>query len=86
MNEAFFAWSAGDVEGLEKIMLESVTRPEYEPLHQNLFIDRNHRMTAKLRQYLQGSGASLVIVGSGHLVGDEGILALVARDHAVEQM
>lgn len=86
MNQAFFAWSAGDVEGLEKIMLSSVTRPEYEPLHQNLFIDRNHRMTAKLRQYLQGSGASLVIVGSGHLVGDEGILALVARDHAVEQM
>lgn len=86
MNQAFFAWSAGDVEGLEKIMLSSVTRPEYEPLHQKLFVDRNHRMTAKLRQYLQGSGSSLLIVGSGHLVGDEGILALVARDHSVEQL
>ena len=86
MEQAFFAWSAGDVDALEELMLSSVTRPEYEPLHQKLFVERNHRMTAKVRQYLQGSGASLVIVGSGHLVGDEGIVALIARDHAVEQL
>ena len=86
MEQAFFAWSAGDVDGLEKLLLSSMTRPEYEPLHQKMFIDRNHRMTEKVRRYLAGSGSSLVIVGSGHLVGDEGIVALLARDHAVEQL
>ena len=86
LEQAFFAWSAGDVEGIEKLLLSSVTRPEYERLHQKLFVERNHRMTARIRQYLTGSGTSLVIVGSGHLVGDEGILALMARDHAVEQL
>lgn len=86
MEQAFFAWSAGDVEGIEQLLLSSVTRPEYEPLHQKLFIERNHRMTARVRQYLAGAGSSLVIVGSGHLVGDEGIVALIARDHTVEQL
>ena len=86
MEQAFFAWSAGDVEGIEKLLLSSVTEPEYEPLHQKLFVERNQRMTAKVREYLKGSGSSLVIVGSGHLVGDDGIVALLARDHAVEQL
>ena len=86
MEQAFFAWSAGDVDGLEKLLLSSVMQPEYEPLHQKLFVERNHRMTAKVRQYLSGSGPTLIIVGSGHLVGDEGIVTLLARDHAVEQL
>ena len=86
MEQAFFAWSAGDVEGIEKLLLSSVTEPEYEPLHQKLFVERNQRMAAKVREYLKGSGSSLVIVGSGHLVGDDGIVALIARDHAIEQL
>jgi len=55
-------------------------------LHQKLFVERNHRMAAKVREYLKGNGSSLVIVGSGHLVGDEGVVALIASDHAIEQL
>lgn len=86
MEGAFVAWRAGDAEGVSKLLLSSVTRPEFEPLHQKLFVERNLRMAAKLREYLKGTGSSLVIVGSGHLVGDLGIVNLIAKDHPVQQL
>jgi uncharacterized protein YbaP (TraB family) len=86
MEGAFVAWRAGNAEGVEKLLLSSVTRPEFEPLHQKLFVERNQRMTAKLREYLKKTGNSLMIVGSGHLVGDLGIVNLIAKDHPVQQL
>lgn len=87
MDEAFVAWKQGDAKAMESIMLQSMMTPEYRPVFDKLFVERNHRMKAKLSEYLAGNGAYFVVVGSGHLVGEQGIVALLRRDqHQVEQL
>lgn len=73
-------WRAGDAEGLYRMMMEPVARyPALESQMQRLLHDRNHAMTRKIVAMLQGSGVHLVVVGGGHMGGEQGILSLLAR-------
>ena len=87
MDAAFGAWKRGDANAMESIMLESMMTPEYRPVFDKLFVERNLRMKAKVSEFLAGSGAYFVVVGSGHLVGEQGIVSLLRQDqHQVEQL
>jgi uncharacterized protein YbaP (TraB family) len=87
MKEAFGAWQTGDSEALEEILLSSMMQPAYQPVFEKLFVERNVRMKAKVSEYLAGRGTYFVVVGSGHLVGKQGIVELLRRDqHRVEQL
>ena len=44
-----------------------------------LFDDRNHAMTDKLTGYLRQGGSYFVVVGAGHLVGEQGIVRLLEK-------
>jgi uncharacterized protein YbaP (TraB family) len=42
-----------------------------------LLTDRNYKMAGKIEQYLTTDNTYFVVVGAGHLVGDEGIVRLL---------
>ena len=75
------AWTAGDSEALNRLLLEDdIARdPKFRDVYTALFDDRNITMTEKISAYLRGSGSYFVVVGAGHLVGKEGIIALLRR-------
>ncbi|WP_165843907.1 TraB/GumN family protein [Phenylobacterium kunshanense] len=66
------AWMAGDVQGLDREALEPL-RKVSPGVFRRLVIERNERWTEALDLRLKGRGKTVVVVGVGHLVGEEGL-------------
>ena len=67
------AWMAGDVTALER---ETQSLRGLSPaLFQRLIVQRNAAWTATLNARLKGRGRTVVVVGAGHLVGEDGVPA-----------
>lgn len=74
------AWSSGDTAAMETLMYKSLEEaPELAPLFKKLFTDRNLTMTEKIAGFLETDSSYFVLVGAGHLVGDDGIVALLKK-------
>jgi uncharacterized protein YbaP (TraB family) len=76
------AWRCGDLQAIEEIIFKKEYNPavNFDELHRKLFFERNKKMTDKLKKYLLDNENYFVVVGSGHLVGDRGIVALLKND------
>ena len=86
LNQMTAAWERGDIETLERLVVDE-TRRDYPELYQQIFVQRNNVWVAELTQELQGSGVDFVAVGAGHLVGEEGLVAqFQARGYTVERV
>jgi uncharacterized protein YbaP (TraB family) len=72
-EELFRIWRTNDVATLEKLMKDMKLR--YPQLYERLLSARNRAWTPKLAGYLAGEAPTLVIVGAGHLVGPDGLVA-----------
>ncbi|OYW81335.1 MAG: hypothetical protein B7Z26_05215 [Asticcacaulis sp. 32-58-5] len=70
------AWYTGDEAMLEKIFTEEmmVKTPK---LYDVLLKGRNRNWVPQIEQILSGSGTSLIVVGTGHLVGPDGVPTLL---------
>jgi len=81
LRPIYDAWRAGDAAQLNRLLLtdERQRHPEFQPLYEKLFDERNRAMTLKIEDFLAGSGRYFVVVGAGHLVGEEGIISLLER-------
>ena len=79
------AWKAGDAPTIEQLILEDFKQ---EPqLYVRLLVERNRTWLAKIEQLFARPGRAIVVVGAAHLVGPDGLLAmLTARGYTVEQM
>lgn len=73
------AWEGGDAEAIAAVVLESASDPRFAPIYEALFTVRNKAMTARLARLIDEPGTHFVVVGVGHVVGPEGIAALLAR-------
>ena len=80
MQPVYAAWRAGDGAALHRLLREeeSARHPEFQPIYEKLFDERNRAMAGRIEQFLEGGGNYFVVVGAGHLVGPEGIIALLA--------
>ncbi|HZZ87075.1 MAG TPA: TraB/GumN family protein [Caulobacteraceae bacterium] len=77
-------WVQGDVAGLEKDAVESL-RGVSLPLYERLIAKRNRRWAKVLDDRLKKPGQVVVVVGVGHLIGPDGVPALLrARGYRVE--
>ncbi len=79
------AWLTGDTEGLaEEIGQGLLADPE---LRDVLLVRRNRAWAQRIEQVLQGGGRPFVAVGAAHLVGPEGLPALLAASgYAVKRI
>ncbi len=67
------AWMAGDVATLER-QTQSL-RSLSPALFQRLIVQRNAAWTTTLNTRLKGKGRTVIVVGAGHLVGEDGVPA-----------
>ncbi|WWW37390.1 TraB/GumN family protein [Stenotrophomonas rhizophila] len=81
------AWRRGD----DKLLWTSMAaqmRGQYPQLYKRINTERNDARVPKLQQYLQaGQGGTLVVVGTLHLLGDDGVVdKLKAKGFKVERV
>jgi uncharacterized protein YbaP (TraB family) len=87
MEEMIGAWTRGDTAAMEALMYKSMKEaPELAPFFKKLFTDRNLTMADKIAAFLDTDSTYFVLVGAGHLVGDDGIVALLkGKEFSVER-
>lgn len=82
--ELVTAWQTGDVMAMDKLILESFR--EYPLIHKQFLTDRNRNWIPKLEKLLNGDKDVLVVVGAGHMIGNDGVVELLtAKGYKVEQ-
>lgn len=82
------AWRAGDADALWNDMAVEM-RDEYPALYQRINVARNDAWVPKLEQRLHDAhdGSTLVVVGSLHLLGSDGVVEkLRAKGYEVERI
>lgn len=78
------AWLAGDAAEMARI---TDTMREYPAFHHKLLTARNEAWLPQIERLIKGDEDVLVVVGAGHLVGAEGVVAMLReRGYQVEQM
>ena len=79
------AWKAGDIATLESLTLADL---KSDPLmYQRLLVQRNKNWVPKIEALFARKGHALVVVGAAHLVGPDGLLAVLkAKGYTLEQL
>jgi uncharacterized protein YbaP (TraB family) len=79
LQPLYDAWLAGDAARIDQLLREDelARNPEFLPVYQRLFDDRNRAMGERLHALLRRPGNYFVVVGAGHLVGATGIVSLL---------
>ena len=85
MDQLIEAWRTGDVRYLEEQLLAEIAK--YPELYETIVADRNRDWVNTIDKLLDDDQDYLVIVGALHLIGDDGVPALLEqRGFAVSQM
>jgi uncharacterized protein YbaP (TraB family) len=69
------AWETGDAARLESSM--TISFKEYPAMYDRFLVQRNKRWAGFIEQLLAQGGTTLVVVGAGHLVGQDNLLQLL---------
>lgn len=86
LDDLIDAWQSGDTGALAAAIDAQVT-PDDAALYDRLLTERNARWVAPLEELLAANDESLVIVGAAHLVGSDGVPALLQdRGYTVERI
>lgn len=85
MDEMIRAWRVGDLPALERALLaDMLEQPE---LYAAVIETRNRRFTEQIVRLLDDSDDYLVVMGALHLIGEEGVPQLLAREgHRAQQL
>ena len=85
MDELVGAWRHGDTRFLEHNMLEQIR--EHPELYDTIVVERNRDWVTQIEDLLGKGEDYLVIVGALHLIGEQGVPALLTgRGYDVAQM
>lgn len=79
LEQGMRAWRGGKEQELIERFLqnEMLVSPG---LYQSLVVDRNRAWMRSIRQYIDTPETELVLVGVAHLVGDDGLVALLRKE------
>jgi hypothetical protein len=82
------AWTSGDTKDVESIVTRSLAEDKrLSPIYERLIYERNRNMASKIEEYLKTKETYFVIVGAGHLVGNQGIIEILkGKGFFVEQL
>jgi len=85
MDELVTAWQQGDVDYLEANLLADMR--EYPEVYRAVVVERNRQWASDIATRLDGDRDYLVIVGTLHLVGADGVPELLAeKGFSVQQL
>jgi uncharacterized protein YbaP (TraB family) len=85
LDEVAASWRVGDVEPVEALLGSEFA--ELPALRAKLVVDRNRAWLMHIEELLAGGRDTLVVVGALHLVGPEGLVALLrGRGYTVTQL
>jgi len=82
------AWEDGDVEKMESIVFEGLANePGLAFFYEKMYDERNIRMANKIEGFLADKETYFVVVGAGHLVGENGLVSILDdRGYEVVQL
>jgi len=79
-------WSIGDIVDLEDELLDEM-KSQTPEAYDVLFTSRNKNWVSQIEKEMAGSGTDFIAVGAGHLVGEDGVPALLrAKGFTVERL
>ena len=85
LDELVIAWKDGRIHTLDRLLNQDEWNDPKS--FESMFLQRNQKWLPQIERFLQGDGNYLVIVGSGHLVGDHGLVrTLEGRGYRVKQL
>jgi len=85
LDELVVAWKAGRINTLDRLLNQDEWNDPKS--FESMFSQRNQKWLPQIERFLESDGNYLVIVGSGHLVGDHGLVrALQGRGYHVKQL
>ena len=86
MEDLIKSWRAGDEAGIDEYLSDSM-RKESPKLYKRLITDRNRNWIPHLETLIDSGKRTLVIVGVGHLVGEDSVINLLkSRGYKVKKM
>jgi uncharacterized protein YbaP (TraB family) len=89
LEELVGAWKRGDIQAMNNGLFESfdMNDPVDKIYYEKVFKDRNIQMADRIEEYLKSGIVHFVVVGSGHLLGEDSILTLLERkQYRIEQV
>ena len=88
LDKLIQAWTSGDTRSMESIITRSLAEDKrLSPIYEKLIYERNRDMASKIEEYLKTKETYFVIVGAGHLVGNQGIIEILkGKGFFVEQL
>jgi uncharacterized protein YbaP (TraB family) len=77
-DRIYNAWKNGDFEKLEVLTVDQLKA--FPELYNGLLKSRNLKWLTKIKQLLSEPEISMIIVGAGHLVGEDGLVEMLKRE------
>jgi hypothetical protein len=77
INLLINAWRHGDIDFFEETLLAEMRK--YPELYKTLVVDRNQAWVEKIKKLTAEKDDYLVVVGTLHLVGEDGVPALLSK-------
>lgn len=75
------AWLAGDADALAAILVDEMHGPDGDDeIYQTLLVERNRSMQRDIVRLLDQHDVIFVVVGAGHMVGEDGIVEGMKAD------
>jgi len=85
LQEMLDSWSKGNARRFEKAMFKSYK--DYPEVYDSLLVERNKNWLPLVEKFIGRDKDYLVIVGSGHLVGKDGLISLLSeKGYKIEQL
>jgi uncharacterized protein YbaP (TraB family) len=88
LQDLLDAWTDGDVAKMETITFEALTdEPDMASYYEMMFDQRNLGMAEKIKDFLGNDEVYFIVVGAGHLVGENGLINLLQNaGYELEQL
>lgn len=82
MEKVISLWMNGSADKMADLIIKEPLReqPDMLPFYKKFFFDRNAKMADKIKSYLASEQIYFVVVGSGHLIGEKGIIQLLKKE------
>lgn len=79
MEKVVLFWADGNADQMENLIIKEplTEQPDLFPVYEKLLFNRNTKMMNKIINYLASEQIYFVVVGSGHLIGEKGIIHLL---------